>query len=128
MTVVFMALLLSMWWVSGLGQRDVAADRAGLELDVVLAVLGCSDALDAGADAAGDRVDVGPDGGARRDADLDVAAGALRADPAPARRTDGQVAAARGQRDVRVRGVDAEIAGARLDHRAGVGGADLDVA
>src|SRR4051794_29231971 len=132
MTVVFMAVfmvgLLSVWLESGLGQRDVAADGAGLELDVVLAVLGGSDALDARADPAGDRVDVGPDGGARRDADLDVAAGALGADLAPARRTDRQVAAAGGQRDVGVGGDDAQVAGACLDDGARVGGADLDVA
>src|SRR5207342_560338 len=62
---------------SDLGQDDVAADGPGLELDVVLPLLGGSDALDVGADLAGDGVEVGPDRSAGRDPDVDVAAGAL---------------------------------------------------
>ena len=113
---------------SDLGQDDVAADGPGLELDVVLALLRGSDALEVGADLAGDGVDVGPDRRTGRDPDADVAAGALGADPAAPGRADGEVAAAGGQRDVVVGGDDLEVAGAGLDDGAGVGGADLDVA
>src|SRR4051794_28677231 len=103
-----MAVLLCVWGWADLRQDDVAAGGAGLKLDVVLAVLGCSDTLDVGADRAGDRVDVGPDGRARRDADPDVAAGALGADLALARRTDGEVAAAGRQRHIGVGGDDVQ--------------------
>src|SRR3954451_8630441 len=113
---------------SDLGQDDVAADGPGLELDVVLALLRGSDALDVGADLAGDGVEVGPDRRAGRDADADVAARALGADPAAPGRADGQVTAAGRQRDVVVGRGDLEVAGAGLDDRAGVGRADLDVA
>ena len=74
-----------MWVVwSDLGQDDVAADGPGLELDVVLPLLRSPDALEVGADLAGDGVDVGPDRRTGRDPDVDVAAGALGADPAAA--------------------------------------------
>src|SRR4051794_34218802 len=88
---------------SDLAEQDVAADGPGLELDVVLALLRGSDALDVRADGAGDGVDVGPHRGAAGDADLDVAAGALEADAAAPGGPDGEVAAARGQGDVVVR-------------------------
>src|SRR6478736_3984307 len=100
-----MVVLPSVWWVwSDLGQDDVAADGPGLELDVVLSLLRGPDALEVGADLAGDGVDVGPDRRTGRDPDVDVAAGALGADPAAAGGPDGQVATARGQRDVVVGG------------------------
>src|SRR4029077_7798330 len=91
---------------SDLGQDDVAADGPGLELDVVLPLLRGPDALDVGADLAGDGVEVGPDRSAGRDPDVDVATGALGADPAATGGADREVAAARGQRDVVVGGDD----------------------
>src|SRR5262245_16424529 len=84
-------------WVPDFVQRDVAADGAGLELDVLLTFLRGSDALDVRADGAGDGVDVGPDRRAGRDADLQVAARALEADAAAACVGDVDVSAAGGQ-------------------------------
>src|SRR4051812_11086933 len=107
---VLLCSLMGAWsgWVVGsdFAQRDVAADGAGLEFDVLLTLLGGADALDVGAHGAGDGVDVGPDRGAGRDADAKVAAGAFDADPAAPDRADAQVSAAGGQGDVGVRGDD----------------------
>src|SRR5262245_29097850 len=127
MAVLLRGVALVDGW-SDFDQGDVAADRAGLELDVLLAFLGGSDALELRADGAGDGVDVGPHRGAGRDADLQVAARALEADAATACGADADVAAAGGQRDVGVGGDDLEVAGAGLHDRVGVRGADLDVA
>src|SRR6478609_2936794 len=104
-------------WVVGsdLGEDDVAADGAGPDLDVVGAGLGLPGAVEAGADRAGDRGDVGPDGYAGRHADPDVAGRSLGADLAPVRPVDDQVAGAGGERDLPGGLADLEVAGPGLD-------------